>query len=102
MIGVGAASRAISGPAFPHQCPNCNNLTFFHYMTVKVWFTLFFIPVLPYKIVHAFVCSICERGTPIKGAAETAKAKRMCELTSSWNNKQLDDEQYHAALDAAV
>src|SRR5439155_20737035 len=82
--------------------PNCKNRTFFHYISIRVWFTLFFIPVIPYKNLHAYVCRVCSWGFPIKSQAERLEAMRRVEVTKQWAGKQLTDEQYREALVTAA
>ncbi len=101
LFGWGRRTRRDHGAAFYNDCPNCKNRTFFHYIAVKVWFTLFFIPVIPYKNIHAYVCRVCSWGFPINGADERAEALRRVEVTQRWSAKELTDEQYREALVSA-
>jgi len=98
IFGFGRKTRKDHGPAFYNDCPNCHNRTFFHYIAVRVWFTLFFIPVFPYKSIHAYVCRVCSWGFPIKTTDEKAEALRRVDVTQRWAAKELTDEQYREAL----
>jgi len=98
IFGFGRRTRRDHGPAFYNDCPNCKNRTFFHYIAIRVWFTLFFIPRIPYKSIHAYVCRVCSWGFPINGASEKAEALRRVEVTKRWAAKELTDEQYREAL----
>jgi len=98
IFGFGRKTRKDHGPAFYNDCPNCHNRTFFHYIAVRVWFTLFFIPVFPYKSIHAYVCRVCSWGFPIKTTDEKAEALRRVDVTKRWAAKELTDEQYREAL----
>jgi zinc-ribbon family len=40
-------------------CPHCHNTGWFNVVTVRTWFTLFFIPVIPYKVRHVMMCTNC-------------------------------------------
>ena len=40
-------------------CPRCNNTKKWPYKKITYWFTLFFIPIIPYKVVYLTVCPIC-------------------------------------------
>ena len=41
------------------QCRRCNNTKNWDYKKVTTWFTLFFVPVIPYSITYVRVCPIC-------------------------------------------
>lgn len=43
-------------------CPNCNNEERWELHKCKEWFTLFFLPVLPYKTEFSERCPICSYG----------------------------------------
>jgi zinc ribbon protein len=98
IFGFGRKTRKDHGAAFYNDCPNCKNRTFFHYIAIRVWFTLFFIPVIPYKSIHAYVCRVCSWGFPIKTTEERAEALRRVDVTKRWAAKELTDEQYRQAL----
>lgn len=40
-------------------CQRCNNAKQWQYRKTKTWFTLFFIPVIPYQTSYEKVCPIC-------------------------------------------
>ena len=40
-------------------CPYCKNTGWFQVVTIRTWFTIFFIPVIPYRVKHAMMCSNC-------------------------------------------
>ena len=41
------------------QCRRCNNTKNWAYKKVTTWFTLFFVPVIPYSTAYVRVCPIC-------------------------------------------
>lgn len=47
------------------HCFHCNNLTNWTLSRQTNWFTLFFIPVIPYKTEHWVYCPICNKGHKI-------------------------------------
>lgn len=47
-------------------CPNCRNDRWWHLISYKTWFTLFFIPVIPYESKHLLYCGLCSHGVEIK------------------------------------
>jgi hypothetical protein len=57
-------------------CPYCHNDGWLNVVTIRTWFTIFFIPVIPYRVRHAMLCTNCggvvdldaERMTTVKQA----------------------------------
>ncbi len=41
------------------RCGHCGNVREWEYKKITTWFTLFFIPVIPYKIDYIKQCRIC-------------------------------------------
>ena len=102
LFGWGRTTRHDHGRAFPMDCPKCHNRTFYRYLNIKVWFTLFFLPVIPYKSRHLFVCEVCSRALEFNGRAEIERAKRMVEATTQFGQSKLTEDQYRAALTSGV
>jgi hypothetical protein len=67
IFGWGRRTKKNFGPALPVVCPNCGNRTWFNYLTQRTWFTLFFIPVIPYESKKFLLCPVCSRGVQLKG-----------------------------------
>ncbi|MEA5018658.1 MAG: zinc ribbon domain-containing protein [Erysipelotrichaceae bacterium] len=47
------------------ECSNCHNTNQFDLVRLTSWFTLFFIPIIPYKREYFIACPICEFGHKI-------------------------------------
>ena len=45
-----------------YTCANCNHVNYFCVTRESTWFTLFFIPIFPYKIHHIVACPVCSYG----------------------------------------
>ena len=43
----------------PVLCERCHNQVGYRFLEIRRWFTLFFIPVIPFSREHALVCPIC-------------------------------------------
>jgi len=100
MILFGWGKRTVKnfGNTAPLHCSNCNNDTFYSLHRVKTWFTLFFIPVIPYSIKHLLLCNICGKGMQLKGN-KIQEAKELTRMTKQFNNKELTKEEYQNHLD---
>jgi len=57
-------------------CPDRNNQTWLHLVSYKTWFTLFFIPVIPYESKDLLLGPMCSVGLELQGP-QMEKAKRL-------------------------
>lgn len=48
------------GTFLTQKCNNCNNNINSELLKVTTWFTLFFIPIIPYRKEYLIVCPICK------------------------------------------
>lgn len=85
------------GPAFPMRCPRCNNEVFFHLHRIKLWFTLFFIPVIPYQSKYYLSCEICGCGKELEGE-DLEIAKKLNVATMALLEQRISKEEYITAL----
>ena len=87
------------GPCVAATCPRCHNEVVLEYAVVTRWFTLFFIPVIPFGRRRVLVCPICswQREVPVKSEP---LALEMIGITASWKAQQLDDAEYSRRVDA--
>jgi hypothetical protein len=61
------------------------------------WFTLFFVPVIPYNKYYFFHCEVCNRGFELS-KEEFFKAQRLADLRNDCVEKKLSREQYQIAF----
>jgi hypothetical protein len=62
IYGWGRRTRKDEGLSRAYTCNNCRNASRFRLLTVKTWFTLFFVPLIPYSTKHFELCPVCSRG----------------------------------------
>ena len=62
IYGWGRQIRNEFGPLFMRLCTHCNNEQYWNLSSVSVWFTIFFIPVIPYKFIRRIYCPVCSYG----------------------------------------
>ena len=93
VFGWGGGRRKDHGAAVPATCPNCGNAVMFHYFSVTKWFSLFFIPLIPYMTQHFLLCPVCTRGFEMNGEKVT-KAKQLIESTAAFNAGTLSQVDY--------
>ncbi|MBE6011290.1 zinc-ribbon domain-containing protein [Anaeropeptidivorans aminofermentans] len=65
IFGFGHRTVKIFTTLPPTGCQNCHNNVEMGIVRVTSWFTLFFIPIIPYKKEYLVVCPICKGGTRI-------------------------------------
>jgi hypothetical protein len=98
VFGWGKRTHSDKGPTLPVTCPNCNNYGYWHYHKAKTWFTLFFIPVIPYENDHYLLCNVCERGIELHGD-RIDKAEQLNVVTGRFLRNEISQDEYKAQLD---
>jgi len=93
IFGYRGGKRSDHGPALPLNCPNCHNQTFYRYLTVTNWFTLFFIPLIPVSSKHYLACPVCTRALQLDKPGRERAAK-LVELTALLNAGSIDQTEY--------
>lgn len=100
LFGWGHRTTKDHGPTLPINCPNCHNQTYWRYKHVRTWFTLFFIPVIPYDNDHYLLCDICQQGIVLK-EEERERAKILAGYTGLYINRQMSEPEYTARVSEA-
>lgn len=100
VFGWGRRTHTDHGPTLPITCPNCKNQTYWRYKHYRTWFTLFFIPVIPYESDHYLLCDICQKGITLNDA-EQERAKILAGHTELYLRNQMPLDQYQARLQEA-
>ena len=55
------------GPTLLIDCPNCHNKGYWHLYKSKMWFSLFFVPIIPYESLFRLLCETCSSGIELNG-----------------------------------
>ena len=97
IFGWGYETRKEYGPTMPIKCPNCNNNVFWHLLRSRIWFTLFFIPVIPYQSRYYLLCEICSQGIELR-YSQIDQIKQLNQATMSFLNHEMTEEQYNTVL----
>ncbi len=100
MIIFGWGKRTVKehGEAYPINCSNCNNQSFFKLVSIKTWFTVFFIPIISYKLENLLICPICNNGYELdKNNFE--RAKKLIEYTRVYKSGGITREEYEVYMD---
>lgn len=59
IYGWGRQTSRTLGTVGAASCSHCGTLSDFHLVLRRTWFTLFFIPVVPYRSKFLVLCSLC-------------------------------------------
>lgn len=62
IYGFGKTTTKDFGCLPTDHCTNCNNQIQKRLIRVRTWFTLFFIPIIPYRTRYFLICPICRKG----------------------------------------
>ena len=53
-------SKKSIGTVSQHDCPSCKKNSYWELCTLTIWFSLFGLPLIPYKKSFGFVCDKCD------------------------------------------
>lgn len=79
IFGFSKVTKKKLGTVMTRACTYCNSYSTWDLCIVRTWFTLFFIPIVPYKIKYCISCSNCESYIPLK-------KNQFMQLKSEFNN----------------
>jgi hypothetical protein len=97
IFGWGFQTLKNLGPAFKNLCSNCNNEQYWILTRVITWFTIFFIPVIPYEIKHHLSCPICKYGL-VLNQKQINEIKPLAVVNQLLVEGKISQEEYHARL----
>lgn len=96
IFGWGRRTTNEQGPTVFGTCPNCDKQNWFQLFSFKTWFTLFFIPVIPYESKHLLICPVCSRGVQLRGD-QIDKARNLNRLAKTFLSNGMSEQDYIAA-----
>lgn len=87
------------GAVFKQLCSHCNNEEYWVLVRKTTWFTLFFVPVIPYKTEWLLICPVCKYGVELK-AEQVQKFRPIAEINKELMDKKISSEQYQTKMAA--
>jgi hypothetical protein len=93
LFGWGKTTVKDHGECIAATCPRCHNSVVLHHIYLTVWFTLFFLPVIPYKRRRMLVCPICNWSREVPKTA-VALTDEMNSITEQWRSGSITDTEY--------
>ena len=99
--GWGKQTRTEYGPVMPMTCSHCNNDVYWNLTRIREWFTIFFLPIIPYKSEHHLLCPICSWGVELHGS-EIERAKQLAGHTTEYSGDRISDDAHQQSLSSAL
>lgn len=75
------------------HCPNCGNEMWMSLYRHRKWFTLFFIPLIPFRSEHFLLCSVCSHSVLLTGE-RIGQARQLNEWTKGYLEGAIDEPAY--------
>ena len=87
------------GACMPAQCNRYGNESLWHLLHTQSWFTLFFIPLIPYNSRHYLACPICMNAEEIHGS-QVEEMKALCESAKKLQDKLISTDEFLEKVNA--
>ena len=97
IFGWGRRTVKNIGVVFKNICNNCHNEEYWVMTRVMTWFTLFFIPVIPYETKYFLSCPVCKYGITLDGE-QLEKLRPIAETNQLLAEGQITQEDYGKRL----
>ncbi len=99
LFGWGKTTVKDHGECIAASCPRCHNQVILRHLLVTTWFTLFFVPLIPYKRRRVLVCGICSWARDVP-KEQVPLTDEMNTITAQWRSGALNDEEYGHRVEA--
>lgn len=86
--GFGKTTRKVIGTVGCFTCKYCNTQSLWQLCIVRTWFTLFFIPVIPYAKKYCISCPNCKSYMEL---SQEEFEQYKLQVESGYNQDNLDD-----------
>lgn len=99
VFGWGRQTVKKHGPVYKLHCDHCKNDEYWQLYSKKTWFTLFFIPVIPYETENLILCPICSYGVKLDND-KFREFKAVAECNMDLINKRITQEEHTSRIKA--
>ncbi|MBD7910732.1 MULTISPECIES: zinc-ribbon domain-containing protein [Clostridium] len=86
--GWGRVTKRSIGPVFQQTCSYCNTTSIWKLYVIRTWFTLFFIPIIPYSKRYCVACPSC--GSYIKLNKQQFQEMKLA-IDTATNSRNIED-----------
>lgn len=97
IFGWGHQTIKYIGVAFKNLCNHCNNEDYWVLTRTMTWFTLFFIPVIPYSLKYFLSCPVCQYGIILDGK-QIEQIKPIAETNQLLIDGKIAQEEYQSRI----
>ena len=96
-FGWGKQTTWDVGPVMSKICDHCHNETLWPLIRRTTWFSLFFVPIIPYKTEWWLLCRTCSYGIKLDDA-QVRKIQPVAEVNQQLAKGEITPEQHSARL----
>lgn len=96
IFGWGRQTLTQIGIVYKNLCSHCHNEEYWILTRIRTWFTLFFIPIIPYSTEYFLSCPICKYGITLNNE-QINTLKPLAELNQSLIDGKITETDYHIA-----
>ena len=97
IFGWGRQTIKQIGAVFKNLCSHCHNEEYWILTRITTWFTLFFIPVIPYSIKYFLSCPICKYGLTLNDK-QIGELKPIAEANQLLVNGQITQDEFRIRM----
>jgi hypothetical protein len=98
IFGWGKQTLKSFGPVLKYHCDHCHNEKYWVLYCKRTWFTLFFIPVIPYSTEYLMLCPVCRYGVKLT-KDKFVEYKAIAQCNTDLINKVITQEEHAARMD---
>lgn len=98
IFGWGRQTFKLIGVVYKNLCSHCHNEDYWVLTRIRTWFTLFFIPIIPYSTKYFLSCPVCKYGATLDSAQVNA-LKPLAELNQALLDEKITDVEYKESVD---
>ncbi len=85
------------GITFKNFCSHCNNEEYWILTRITTWFTIFFIPIIPYSIKYFLSCPVCKYGLTLD-QKQLEEIKPIAEANQLLIEGKITQDEYQARI----
>lgn len=97
IFGWGKQTIKQIGITFKNLCNHCHNEEYWILTRITTWFTLFFIPVIPYSIKYFLSCPVCQYGLTLD-STQTEQIKPLAEVNQLLVDGKITEAEYQSRM----
>ncbi len=93
IYGTKTRSKIIGKPLCL-KCSHCNNASFYEFVRDTRWFTLFYIPLIPFSRKYYLKCPTCSYGFHIKSGDTINSLEDFCKIATQHQTGQISADTF--------